>query len=175
MITVICFLPSYITWMDAYLLFMTAAYYQRWGFMELHNLMSDDTQLVNQLAFHKTAHLRLSQMTGDLDDILWGYTGASMAMCVFNMCFVIFAFHESHRSSEIMGSVSLLILVLATIGIIVMCSIPINKWVSWCTLAEITQATDCIIKMDQLFELMTSFMTSWMHDTATHTTHVPAK
>ena len=52
-------------------------------------------------------------------------------MCIFNMCFVIFAFHESQRSSEIMGSVSLLILVLVTMGIIVVYSISINTWVSW--------------------------------------------
>ena len=165
MMTVICFLPSYITWMGAYLLFKVASYYLRCGFRDLHSLMSDDTQLVNQLALHKTVHLRLSQLTGDLDDILWGYTGASMAMCMFNMCFVIFAFHESHGGSEIMGSFSLLILVLVPMGIIVMCSISINTWVSWCTLADITQTPDCNIKMDLRFDLVTSFMTAWINDT----------
>ena len=138
-ITVICFLPPNITWMGAGLEFLVAAYYLRWGFMELHRLMSDDTQLVSQLALHKTVHLRLSQLTGDLDDILWGYTGASMTMCIFDMCFVIFVFHESHRSSEIMGSVSLLILAFVTMGIIVVYSISINTWVSWCTLVDIIQ------------------------------------
>ena len=54
MMTVICFLPSYITWMGAYLLFKVASYYLRCGFRDLHSLMSDDTQLVNQLALHKT-------------------------------------------------------------------------------------------------------------------------
>ena len=137
--TVICFLPCYITWMGAGLQFMVAAYYLRWGFRELHNLMSDGTQLVNQLALHKTVHLRLSQLTGGLDDILWGYTGASMAMCIFDMCFVIFAFQERYRSSDIMGSVSLLIMAIATMGIIVVYSISINTWVSWCTFVDITQ------------------------------------
>ena len=135
-LTVICFLPSYITWMGAGLQFMVAAYYLRCGFRDLYILISDDTQLVNQLALHKTVHLRLSQLTVDLDDILWGYTGASMAMCMFNMCFVIFAFHESHRSSEIMGSASLFLMALATMGIIVVYSISINTWVSWCTLVD---------------------------------------
>ena len=129
--SLICFLPTYLTWIGARIQFMVAAYNLRWGFRNLHSLMFYDTPLVNQLTLHKNIHLRLSQLTGDLGNILWGYTRASMAMCIFDMCFVIFALHESHESSEIMGFVSLLILVYCIIGIIVMFIISANTWVSW--------------------------------------------
>ena len=139
MITIICFLPSYITWIGSGILFMVAAYYLRWGFRDLHNLMSDDTQFVNQLTLHKTIHLRLSRLTGEFDDIVWGYIGASMTMCIFDMCFVIFALHKSQDSYEIMGSISLVMMVLVTMGIIIVSSISINTWVSWYTLEDVIQ------------------------------------
>ena len=71
MVSIAYFLPPYINWASASILFIVATYYLRWGSKDLHNTMASDTQLVNQMALHKRAHTRLSQMTGDLDDILW--------------------------------------------------------------------------------------------------------
>ena len=129
-ITSICFLPPCGTWIGAFLLLIVAAYYLRRGFKDLHSFMSDDTQLINQLALHKLQYLRLSQLVEDLDDILWGYTGASMAMCTFDMCFIISALHGSHKPYEIIFSVALLMSLLITMGLIVVPSISINTWVS---------------------------------------------
>ena len=144
LITVVCFLPPYITWFGTCIQFMVAAYYLQWGFRDIYSLMFDDAHLVNQLALHKTKHWLLSQMTGDLDDILRGYTGASMSMCIFDMCFVIFTLHESHKSSDIMTSTLLLIMMLITTAIIVVPSISINSWVSWYTLEYIPQTPGSI-------------------------------
>ena len=135
--TISCFLPSSITWFGAGQLFMVAAYYLRWGFKDLYGRMATDTQLVNQLATHKHGHMRLSQMTEDLDDILWGYTGASIIMSTFDMCFVIFTLRDSHSTLEIMGSVALITLALSTMIIIVVFSISINTWVSFYPLLHI--------------------------------------
>ena len=129
-VTAICFLSAFSTWVSAGLLFTVAVYYLIWEFMDLHRLMCDDTQLVMQLTLHKRRHLCLSQMVGDLDDILWGYIGTSMIMCTFDMCFVISALHESQRSYEIMGFVALLSVLFLTLGILVVPSISINTWVS---------------------------------------------
>ena len=129
MMTAICFLPAYITWMCACLLFMVSVYYLRWGFKNLYKLMTDDTQLINQLALHKFQHMRLSQLTEDLDSILWGHIGASLTMCTFDLCLLIFTFHGSHRVTDIMGSIALLILALSTMTIIAVLSISINTWV----------------------------------------------
>ena len=129
MITTLCLLPAYITWMSACLLFMVAVYYLRWGFRNLHQLMTESTQLVNQLASHKRQHMHLSQMTEELDDILWGHIGASMTTCTFDLCLLIFTLHGSHRMADIMGSITLLIMALSTMSIIAVLSISVNTWV----------------------------------------------
>ena len=129
--TIVCLLPSYINWICAGHLLWVASYYLRWGFRDLQSRMANDTQLVNQLAMYKREHMRLSQLTGDLDDILWGYIGASMISCTFDMCFVIFTFRDSHSTVAIVGSVTLLWMALFTMVVIVLFSISINTWVSF--------------------------------------------
>ena len=134
--TRICFLPSCITWLCGGHFFEVAAYYLRCGFKDLQGHMANDTQVVSQLATYKREHMRLSQMTGDLDDILWGYTGASIIMCTFDMCFVIFALRNSHSTLGTAGSVAILWMTLYTMAIIVLFSISINTWVSSYTLLQ---------------------------------------
>ena len=79
-------------------------------------------------------HMFLSQMTRKLDDILWGYIGASMIMCTFDMCFVIFTLCDSHSTLVTVESVALLWMALTTMAAIVLFSISINTWVSIDTL-----------------------------------------
>ena len=130
MTTIICFLPSYITWTSACLYFLTAGFYLRRGFRDQHILMENDLQLVDRLALHKLRHIRLSNMTQELDDILLGYIGPSIAMCTFDLCFVIFTLHDGHSSTEVAGSAAMLLLALSVMAIIVVISISINTWVS---------------------------------------------
>ena len=122
--------PSYITWICAGHLFVVSSYYLRWGFKDLQGRMTHETQLLNQLSLYKREHMFLSQMTRKLDDILWGYIGASMIMCTFDMCFVIFTLRDSHTTLGTIGSVVVLWMSLSTMTIIVLFSISINTWVS---------------------------------------------
>ena len=124
------FLPPYITWTSAGMLFVVATYYLRCGFRDLRNTIASDTQLVDHLALHKRTHMRLSQMTRDLDDILWGYNGVNVAMCTINLCFVIFTLHDSNSFMETTGSISILFMSVIIMTIIVVLSISINTWVS---------------------------------------------
>ena len=130
MIVTICFLLPYTTWVSACLMLIVAAYYLQWGFRDLQKLMSDDTHLVQQLAFYKRRHLSLVQMTRALDNILWGYIGGSVVMHTFYLCFVIFMLRNSHRSMDTLESAFSLFLALCTMTIIVVLSVSINTWVS---------------------------------------------
>ena len=131
MVSIAYFLPLYINWASARILLVVATYYLRWGFKDLHNTMASDTRLVNQIALHKRAHMRLSQMTGDLDDILWGYNGANIAMCTVDLCLVIYTLQNSKGVMEFGGSIMLLIMAVITMSIITVLSLSINAWVSW--------------------------------------------
>ena len=133
MVSIAYFLPPYINWASARILFVVATYYLRWGFKDLHNTMASDTLLVNQMASHKRAHMRLSQMTGDLDDILWGYNGASIVMCTVDLCLVIYTLHYTKGFMEFGGSIMLLFMAVITMSIITALSLSINTWVSWDT------------------------------------------
>ena len=54
MISIAYFLPPYINWASAGILFVVATYYLRRGFKDLHNTMASDTQLVNQMGLAQT-------------------------------------------------------------------------------------------------------------------------
>ena len=141
-VTLACTLPSFISWNSATLFFMTGSYYLRAGFKELYKAMANDSQMVVRLSTYKKLHLRLSQITENLDSTLRGIIGTSLLMAMFDMCIIIFSLNSKNDISIFLGSIAKLYITVATLLVIAVMSISINTWVclltsySICILAQ---------------------------------------
>ena len=96
--------------MSARLFFFTVGYYLWCRCKDPHILMAKGGQLVDRLALHKHRHMRLSQMTEELNDILLGYIGTNIVMYTFDLCFVISTLPDDHIFTAIARAVTILFL-----------------------------------------------------------------
>ena len=129
MVTHACFLPALAIWLSSAMFLMTGGYYLRSGFIDLHNAMQDDQEMISHLSIYKHQHTRLSDLTSTLDRICKAYIGTVLAMATFDMCLVIFTLGDDRRGVVLFGSISLLCVTLNTLLIITVMSISINSWV----------------------------------------------
>ena len=123
------FLPSGIVWVSCKMFLLTSGYYLRSGFIDLHNAMQDDQDMILHLSNYKHQHMHLSDLTATLDRICTAYIGTALAIAAFDMCLVIYILGDDKKGVMLLGSISVLFLAISTLLMITVMSISINTWV----------------------------------------------
>ena len=132
MVTFACFLPALMICGMSGTVFLTSAFYLRWGFADIYKAMQSDLELEGQVALYRQQHLKLCELTARLDAMFKGYIGSGTSMATFNLCFVIYILKDCKTDFIFFGTLVMFYMSLVNIAIIAVLSISIISWVSTC-------------------------------------------